>query len=101
MRYLVNVLLSDGNRKINWDYWSDTTLQYIFKAHKVVPVMGTVRVGGVEIDTNVPLNKIKLSECPSENAPGMTNAKRVRISFESVKPKTEDPFKNKKKEVVA
>lgn len=100
VRTLINVYVSDGNRKISWDYWSDTTLQYIMKAHKLNPVMGTVRVGGEEIDTNIPLNKIKLCDCPCEDAPGVYGMKRVRITMESVKPKKVDPFKEKK-EVVA
>ena len=101
MRELINVIVSDGNRHISWDYWSDTSIQYILKAHKMTPVMGTIRVGGEELQTDIDLNKAKLSGFPYESAPNLTNMKRVRITFVSVKPKTDDPFKKKKKVVSA
>jgi hypothetical protein len=84
MRNMINVLIKDGNRTVNWDYFDDSYVQNLLDRHKFRPVNGTVRIGGLEPDK--PLNKLKLSECVQEVSPDGYQM-RVRITLVSVKPK--------------
>lgn len=83
MNRIINVLIKDGERTVNWDFPQNQTLKYVLGRFRFEPIRGTLKVGGKEI-----LNPegVYLSDCPMEiiNCDGEPKL-RVRVTLESVK----------------
>ena len=81
---LINVLIKDGDRIINWDFLANTNLAYILGRFAFKPVPGSVTAGGQQIPDDR-LNKTTLAQCTQEIAP-TGEQMRVVITLKSVKP---------------
>ena len=86
---MINVLIKDGTRIVNWDYYPDKTVPEILKENDFKPVMNTVRVCGE--DAMMPIRDMRLSECPQVIAPD-GKMMRVVITLESVRPKQKPKY---------
>ena len=87
---IINVVATDGQRTVNWNFPANKTVSYVLDRFKFEPVRGTIRVGKFRI--NNPENT-ELRDCPYKDIPFEGESKKqVKITFESVK-KPEKPKK--------
>ena len=77
---MINVLIKDGNRTVNWDYYPDRTIWDILRENGFRPVPGTIKVGGVPLTFDPSAHR--LSGCPQEVSPDGKQM-RVRITLKS------------------
>ena len=91
---MINVLIKDGNRTVNWDYSENKTVAEILKDNDFRAVPGSIMVGGY-LSVEDPAAG-KLADCPQIPAPD-GKGMRVVITLKSqpekkpeVKKKTED-----------
>ena len=77
---MINVLISDGNRTVNWDYFPDKKVKEIIEQNGFRPIPWTIKIGGQEPPRDMIL---LLSDCPQEVSPDGQQM-RVRITFKSV-----------------
>lgn len=91
---MINVLIKDGNRTVNWDYSEDKTIEQILKDNDFRPVPGSIMINGYLSLENPAAGR--LADCPQIPAPD-GKGMRVVITLKSqpekkpeVKKKTED-----------
>ena len=77
---MINVLIKDGNRIINWDYRLDKTIGEILTENDFRPVPGSIMVGGYL--SIVDPNAGTLADCPQTPAPD-GKGMRVTITLKS------------------
>ena len=82
---MINVLIKDGNRTVNWDYYPDRTIGDILLENGFKPIPHTVNVKGLDFPCpRGELNTaIRLSDCPQEISPDGKQM-RVVITLKSV-----------------
>jgi len=90
---LINVLIKDGNRTVNWDYHPNKTVGLILSENEFRPLPGTVGVKGLDT-LGQQLGALRLSECPQEITP---DGKQMRVVI-TLKSKLEKTLKERKKE---
>lgn len=86
---MINVLIKDGNRTVNWDYPESKPVADILKENDFVPMPGTLRIGGVEPDRTI---LYLLSDAPQEMTPD-GKQKRVVITMKPMPEKKPDAKK--------
>lgn len=96
---MINVLIKDGNRTVNWDCYPDRTIWDILKEFQFRPVIGSVKVGGEEIPQGR-IGGMKLSDCCQEISPDGKQM-RVVITLKSVPEKKPAVKKEQVREVSA
>ena len=77
---MINVLIKDGNRTVNWDYSENKTIAEILKDNDFRPVSGSIMVGGY-LSVEDPAAG-KLADCPKIPAPDGKGT-RVVITLKS------------------
>lgn len=78
---MINVLIKDGNRTVNWDYSEDKTIEEILKHNDFRPVNGSIMVGGY-LSVEDP-KAGRLADCPMRLAPKSKHMMRVVITLKS------------------
>lgn len=78
---MINVLIKDGNRTVNWDYSEDKTIAEILKDNDFRPVPGSIMVGGY-LSVEDPTAG-KLADCPMRLVPKSKHMMRVVITLKS------------------
>ena len=75
---MINVIVKDGNRTVNWDYFPDKTIMEILEENGFKPVPGTMKVQGLcfpchrgEVNP-----ALRLSDCPQDITP---DGKQMRV----------------------
>ena len=74
---MINVLIKDGNRTVNWDYYPDKTIGDILQENGFKPIPGSVKVAGHQ--NFAPLANLqlwKLSDFEQEVSP---DGKQMRV----------------------
>ena len=64
---MINVLIKDGNRTVNWDYSEDKTIEEILKHNDFRPVSGSIMINGCLSVENPAAGR--LADCPQIPAP--------------------------------
>lgn len=77
---MINVLIKDGNRTVNWDYSENKTVAEILKENDFHPVSGSIMVGGY-LSVEDP-KAGRLADCPQRLLPD-GKGKRVVITLKS------------------
>ena len=77
---MINVLIKDGNRTVNWDYSENKTIAEIMKDNDFRPVLGAIMVGGY-LSVEDP-KAGRLADCPQIPAPD-GKGMRVVITLKS------------------
>ena len=77
---MINVLIKNGNRTVNWDYSEDKTIEEILKHNDFRPVNGSIMVGGY-LSVEDP-KAGRLADCPQIPAPD-GKGMRVVITLKS------------------
>ena len=77
---MINVLIKDGNRTVNWDYSENKTVAEILKDNDFRPVPGSIMVGGY-LSVEKPAAG-RLADCPQIPAPD-GKGMRVVITLKS------------------
>lgn len=77
---MINVLIKDGNRIVNWDYSQNKTVSEILKENDFRPVSGSIMINGCLSVENPAAGK--LADCPQIPAPD-GKGMRVVITLKS------------------
>ena len=77
---MINVLIKDGNRTVNWDYSDNKTVLEILKENDFRPVSGSILINGCLSVENPAAGR--LADCPQIPAPD-GNGMRVVITLKS------------------
>lgn len=77
---MINVLIKDGNRTVNWDYNENKTIAETLKDNDFRPVPGSIMVGGY-LSVEDP-KAGRLADCPQIPAPD-GKGMRVVITLKS------------------
>ena len=91
---MINVLITDGNRTVNWDYDPNKVIGAILEETGFRPLPGSVGVKGLDT-LGQQVGALRLSECPQEVAP---DGKMMRVKI-TLRSKPEKTLKERKKEV--
>ena len=78
---MINVLIKDGNRTVNWDYSEDKTIGEILKHNGFRPIPGAIMVGGYLSVVDPAAGR--LADCPMSLAPESNHMMRVVITLKS------------------
>ena len=74
---MINVIVKDGNRTVNWDYFPDKTIAEILEENGFKPVPGTVRVVGHQ--KFAPLANLKLWQLSDYDQEISPDGKQMRV----------------------
>lgn len=98
MRF-INVVITDGNRTVNYDCQTGITLAYLLKGKRFHWLRGSVRVNGVRIPDE--MVKETLEEVQAFSLDGRKDEGRMRITCETPAndPSKQKPVKKGKKQV--
>jgi hypothetical protein len=77
---MINVLIKDGNRTVNWDYSENKTVAEILKDNDFRPVPGSIMINGCLSVENPAAGR--LTDCPQIPAPD-GKGMRVVITLKS------------------
>jgi len=73
---MINVIVKDGNRTVNWDYFPDKGVLEIILENGFKPIAGTICAGGELVGIGACLPDTPLSDCPQEVSP---DGKQMRV----------------------
>ena len=85
---IINVMIKDGQRTVNWDFPDNTNIAYVLGRFKFKPVPGSIKACGVDVPNP---SLVQLKDCVMEMNPSGTHdgvKKRVRITLTSAKTET-------------
>ena len=81
---MINVFITDGNRRVNWDYSPETTVKQILDHWRFEPVADSVSINGDKI-SDEELNREIVTFSPMLKHANGSSYLRLRIGLRSVR----------------